>query len=126
MSLSYPYTLKINNTDFSGYVLRYGYQTGYQPVYSDSVTTMDKVDHAVIMRWRHTLNVKLRPLSEAELSSLQTALGNNTIASIKFSSLQLGSDVTVNMSPTPSTAALVLKNSSRRVLGEISLSFVQL
>lgn len=126
MSLSFPYTFKVNNTDYSGYVLRYGYQTSYTPVYSDTVTTMDKVDHAVVMRWRHALSLKLRPLSEAELSALQSSLGGSTVASIKFSSLQLANDVTCNMMMDPSSAALVLKNNSRRVLGEISLTFTEL
>lgn len=126
MSLSYPYTFKVNDTDFSGYVLRYGYETSYTPVYSDTVTTMDKVDHAVVMRWRHGLTVKLRPMSEAELSTLRASLSGSTVASIKFSSLQLATVVTCNMMMDPSSAALVLKNNSRRVLGEVSLAFTEL
>lgn len=126
MSLSYPYTFKINNTDFKSYVLKYGYNTGYTPVYSDTITTLDKVDHNVILRWKHSLTVQLKPLSEAELLALQTALGNATVASIKFSSLQLNTDVTANMVLNPSSADIVLKNTTRRVLGNITLTFTQL
>lgn len=124
--MTYPYIFKINGTDFSGRVKRYGYKTSYTPVYSNSVTTMDGVDHAVILRWRHGLTVDLMPMSESESASLQTALSGGNIASVQFSSLQLNSVVTAQMQITPSSAALVLKNASRRVLGDITLSFTEL
>ena len=126
MSLSFPYTLKINTTDFSSRVERYGYETSYTPVYSDAITTMDKIDHTVIVRWRHGLTVKLKPQSEAELYALQTALLTTNIQSVKFSSLQLNADVTCNMTVSPESVALVLKNASRRVLSEITLAFTEL
>lgn len=126
MSLSYPYTLKLNNTDFSAKVQKYSYQTSYTPVYSDSVTTMDKIDHSVVVRWRHGLTFTLNPMSEADLAALQTALSLSNITSVKFSSLQLGTDVTCNMTLTPQSAELVLKNATRRVIGEMKLTFVEM
>lgn len=126
MSLSFPYTFKLNNTDLGARVERYGYETSYTPVYSDPVTTMDKVDHTVIVRWRHGLTVKLKPQSEAELNALQTALLLSNVQSVNFSSLQLNQDVTCNMTVSPDSVALVLKNASRRVLGEITLTFTEL
>ena len=96
------------------------------PVYSEVVTTLDKVDHSVIIRWRHGLEVILNPMSEADLKALQTALAGSSVASVAFSSLQLESDVTCNMVLATSSAALVLKNASRRVLGDFSLKFTEL
>ena len=126
MSLSYPYTLEINGVDLGSLVEKYGWDTSYTPVYSDTVTTLDKVDHNVIVRWRHGLNVKLRPLSETDLATIQSALFGSHVASVTFSSLQLNADVTCRMSLSPSSAALVLKNASRRVLGNVTLSFAEL
>lgn len=126
MSLSYPYTFQVNSTDLKSYVLPYGYNTSYEPVYSDTITTLDGVDHSVILRWRHKLTVQLKPLSESNLSTIQTALGGATVASVKFSSLQRNTDVTVNMVLDPSSADIVLKNTSRRVLGNVTLTFTQL
>ena len=125
MSLSYPYTLKINSTDFKTRVQKYSYSTSYTPVYSDTVTTMDKVDHNVIVRWRHGLSCIINPGTEAELLALATALQASNVASVKFSSLQLGTDVTTNMTLDVGSAEMVLKNASRRVIGDIQLTFTE-
>lgn len=126
MSLSYPYTFKINGTAFGSKVKRYSYKTTYTPVYSETVTTMDKKDHAVIVRWRHGLSVDMMPMSESDLASLQTALAGSNIATIKFASLQLNSEVETQMMLSPVSADLILKNASRRVLGNIPLQFTEL
>ncbi len=126
MSLSFPYTFSVNGTDLKTKVERYSYKTSYTPVYSETVTTMDKVDHNVIIRWRHGLEVRINPLSEADLKALQTALAGSSIASVTFSSLQLEANVTCNMTLEPSSAALLLKNASRRVVGELTLKFTEL
>lgn len=124
--MTYPYTFKINGTDFATKVQRYSYSTSYTPVYTDNITTMDGVDHAVIKRWRHGLSVVLNPMSETDLATLQTALQNSTIASVQFSSLQLGVDVTCNMILNTEASTLVLKNASRRVLSELPLTFTEM
>lgn len=126
MSLSYPYTFTVNNVDLKTKVQRYSYETTYEPVYSDTITTMDMVDHTVITRWRHGLSVTLNPMSETDIANLQTALGGSLVASVKFSSLQLGADVTCDMRLDVGSAQLVLKNASRRVVGEIPLTFTEL
>lgn len=126
MSLSYPYTLKINGTDFGTKVQKYTYETALTPVYSDTVTTMDKKDHAVIVRWRHGLKLVLNPMSEADAAALNTALSLSDITSVKFTSLQLGTDVTCNMTVEAGEAVMVLKNTSRRVIGEIPLTFTEM
>lgn len=126
MSLSYPYTFTVNNVDLKTKVQRYSYETTYEPVYSDTITTMDRIDHTVIARWRHGISVTINPMSESDLTTLQNALVAANVAVVKFSSLQLGVDVTCNMRLDPSSAALVLKNASRRVIGEIPLRFTEL
>lgn len=124
--MNYPYTFKINGVDFSSKVKIYTYNTTYTPVYSEVITTMDKRDHAVIVRWRHGLELEMMPLTEAELAALQAALGGRNIATVEFGSLQLGYDVTAQMMLSTSTATLVLKNASRRVLGDIPMSFTEM
>ena len=124
--MNYPYTFKINGVDFSQKVKIYTYNTTYTPVYSEVITTMDKRDHAVIVRWRHGLEFEMMPLTEAELAALQAALGGRNIATVEFGSLQLGYDVTAQMMLSASTATLVLKNASRRVLGDIPMSFTEM
>ena len=126
MSLSFPYTFTVNGTDFKAKVQKYGYETSYTPVYSETVTTMDKVDHAVIVRWRHGLKLTLNPQSESDLKTFCTALSSAVVPVIVFSSLQLESDVSANMQLSPESAALVLKNSTRRVIGPIELTFTEL
>lgn len=126
MSLSYPYTFKVNSTNLASYVERYSYSTAKIPVYSDTVTTLDGVDHAVIIRWKHQLTVTLNPMSEATLATVQAALGNATVASVQFASLQDGSVVTKNMRITPSASVLALKNATRRVLDKVTLTFEEL
>lgn len=126
MSLSFPYTFTVNSTDLSSYVLRYGWNTSYTPVYSETVTTMDGVNHNIIVRWKHGLTVQLKPLTESQLSSIQTALGGSTVASVTFSSLQKNTSVTANMVLDPSSAELLLKNATRRVLGNVTLNFTEL
>ena len=76
--------------------------------------------------WRHGLEVRINPLSEADLKALQTALAGSSIASVTFSSLQLEANVTCNMTLEPSSAALLLKNATRRVVGELTLKFTEL
>lgn len=124
--MNYPYTFTVNNVDFKAKVQRYSYETTYEPVYSETITTMDFIDHTTIARWRHGLSVIINPMSENDLAVLQHALGLGNVAVVTFSSLQLGEDVTCNMRLDPSSAALVLKNASRRVIGGIQLRFTEL
>jgi len=124
--MTYPYTFTVNGVDLSAKVQKYSYETSYTPVYSDTITTMDRIDHTVIVRWRHGLSLIINPMEDDELAALQTALSGSLVASVTFTSLQLGVDVTCNMMLDVASAALVLKNASRRVIGGIPLTFTEM
>lgn len=124
--MTYPYTFTVNGVDLSAKVQKYSYETSYTPVYSDTITTMDRIDHTVIVRWRHGLSLIINPMEDDELATLQTALSGSLVASVTFTSLQLGVDVTCNMMLDVASAALVLKNASRRVIGGIPLTFTEM
>lgn len=124
--MTYPYTFTVNGVDLSAKVQKYSYETSYTPVYSDTITTMDRIDHTVIVRWRHGLSLIINPMEDDELAALQTALSGSLVASVTFTSLQLGVDVTCNMMIDVASAALVLKNASRRVIGGIPLTFTEM
>ena len=122
--MSYPYTFRINNSDFSDIIQRYGYETTYDPIYADPITTLDMVDHTVIVRWKHGLKITCNPLSETRAKQLTLTL--STVPVITFTSLQLGTAVTARMQLDSNSAALVLRNASRRLLGGTELTFVEL
>lgn len=124
--MSFPYTFKINGTDFSDIIMRYGYKTAYDPIYSDTITTLDMVDHTVIVRYKNGLTIPVRPLERVRLVQLTNALKNNGIPVITFTSLQQGVDVTANMRMDDYTSELVLRNASRLLLGGTELTFVEL
>lgn len=124
--MTYPYTFTVNGVDLSAKVQKYSYETSYTPVYSDTITTMDRIDHTVIVRWRHGLSLIINPMEDDELAALQTALSGSLVASVTFTSLQLGVDVACNMMLDVASAALVLKNASRRVIGGIPLTFTEM
>ena len=123
--MSYPYTFKINTVDYSDCIKQYGYSTKYDPVFSNTVTTLDKVDHMAIIRRRHTLTIEVKPLETTRLSQLTTALTAG-IPSITFTSLQQGADVTCNMHMDSDTVALLLQNKTHKWLGGTTLTFVEL
>ena len=124
--MSYPYTFRINNSDFSDIIQRYGYETTYDPIYADPITTLDMVDHTVIVRWKHGLKITCNPLSETRAKQLTQALTLSTVPVITFTSLQLRTAVTARMQLDSNSAALVLRNASRRLLGGTELTFVEL
>ena len=123
--MSFPYTFKINEVDFSDIITKYGYQTAYEPIYSDIVTTLDKVDHTSIVRWKSGLTIPVRPLERVRLMQLTAALTAG-IPFITFTSLQRGEDLTAYMKMDDYTSELVLQNASRLLLGGTQLTFVEL
>lgn len=46
------FAFKINGTDFSEVVNRYGYETDRVPVSAGQFTDLAGVDHNVVLRWR--------------------------------------------------------------------------
>lgn len=116
---------KINSVDYSSYLTKYGYTTTYAPVYADSVTTLDGVEHTALIRWRGTLTVTIKPLTATDWATLKSAF-DSAILSIQYTCLQRGTDVTTNMRLDPISAEVVLINANRTLFGGAELTFVEL
>ena len=123
--MSFPYTFKIDGVDFSDIIMKYGYRTAYEPIYTDRITTLDGVDHTAIIRWRNGVTIPVRPLERTRLIQLTNALKAG-IPTITFTSLQQGTDVTASMTMDDYTLELLLQNASRLLLGGETLTFVEL
>ena len=116
---------KINDVDFSGLLQAYGYATARIPVYSQAVQTMDGIEHVGILRYRGSLKVKLKPLTGAELQSLNNALSTG-VPVVQYTCLERNTTVMANMRLHNVSAELVLKNASRMLYGGTELTFTEL
>ena len=118
-------TFKIATVDYSSYLTKYGYSTTYTPVYADSVITLDKVEHTVLIRHRGALTVTLRPMTATEWATFAAAISGG-ILTITYTNIQTGADVTANMRLDEYSAETVLINASRTLYGGCQLTFVEL
>lgn len=118
-------TFKINNIDCSGYITRYGYGTTYNPVFSESVVTMDGVEHVTVKRYKGTLTVTLRPLTGTQWATLSALLATG-ILTVQYTCIQRNTDVTASMKLDNISADMVLKNATRTLYGDTQLTFVEL
>lgn len=87
---------KINGIDLRALCSKGGYSTSRVPVYGKSITTLDGVAHARLLRWRNVVTVTLNDLTDAELETFCEALESATF-SVTFFSAQLGETVTNTM-----------------------------
>lgn len=102
--MAYKPTLIINGESFTS---AFGtYTCERVPVYSDSVTTMDGVEHKVLIRTKSVLEFKVNPLSEDDTVRLFTAL-NMQPAEVSFFDLQTGEQRTANMVCNIPQAAMI-------------------
>ena len=120
-----PYTFKINNVDYSSLVKLYSYSTDRIPVESARVTTMDGVDHVAVIRYRGILSVEINPQDETTFASFCAAVAAGVL-SVKYTCLQTKTDVTQNMTVSGMPGKLAIKNSSRKVIDGLSLTFTEL
>lgn len=60
------YTLTINGVDFTAMVERDSYKTAKIPVFSETVTTMDGVDHLVLLRHKGSCSFEFNPQTAAQ------------------------------------------------------------
>lgn len=118
-------TFKIATVDYSTYLTKYGYQVKEIPMFSDSVQTLDGVEHVAVIRYRKELTVTIRPLTATEWATLFTALSSG-ILSITFTVPQANTDVTANMRMDEVSADLALINSSRTLYADTQLTFTEL
>ena len=68
------YRFKAAGVDLAPYVERDGYTTALQPVFTETVTTMDGVDHDKLLRLRGSVTVKLNPQSAGNAAKISAAL----------------------------------------------------
>lgn len=121
-----PYTVTIGGTDFSSAIQTYGYSTEYNPVVGSKITTMDGKDHVSFVRWKGKLHMTVNPLENDDMAALVAAIQSYGAVEITYYCLQRNENVTAWMVPTALTAALVLHNASRDLIGDMKLDFEEL
>ena len=97
------YTYTINGVDFSDYVNRDKYYTGIVPVYGDKVTTLDGVDHVVVLRHKGFIKHGLNALTQTQLIKLSNELMKSPLT-VEYYCQQRGYVVTAQMIPSDQTA----------------------
>lgn len=68
------YEVEVNGLDISGLVDITSYNTTMEPVYSDTITTIDGVDHVAVLRLRGTLTFAFNSLTAAQTAAVSQAL----------------------------------------------------
>ena len=66
--------MKVNSVDFTSMIERDSYQTVRIPVYSETVTTMDGIDHVVLLRHKGGCTFEFNPQSAADTKTACDAL----------------------------------------------------
>ncbi len=68
------YTVTINGVDFTSMIERDSYQTSRIPIYSERITTIDGVDHIVMLRNKGAMSFSLNPQTAAQTEAAYNAL----------------------------------------------------
>ena len=123
--MSVPYTLIINGHSYAYQVKRYTYQTDRVPVDTERITTMDGVDHVVVIRHKGVLRFEVNPQTEANYKTLCDDLSAG-VMTVKYHCLQTNSDVTQTMKVSTLSGALGIVNADRKLVDGISLVFEEL
>ena len=93
---SEKYKVVVNGVDITDAVEIDSYQTSYDPVYGESITTMDGIEHVAILRHRGSVSFSLNPQTAQMAAKICAAL--ETIpASVHYRCLQRNIDVLANM-----------------------------
>lgn len=91
------FTVSINGVSISKWIERDSYVTSSVPVFTETVTTMDFVDHAKIGRWKGALSFSLNPMSAADTITFATALKSAMPATVIYKDLDTGNQKTATM-----------------------------
>lgn len=118
------FKFKVNGVDFSDMVPKYGYTTDRVPVYSKTITTLDGVDHTILIRTKGVLNVPLNPTSERRAAEFYAEL-KKLPADVEYHSLQSG-DVTETMKLSTMSAEFVLSTPATNWVAGTRITFEQL
>jgi hypothetical protein len=90
------YTLTINGVNFTAMVERDSYRTAKIPVFSESVTTMDGVDHVALLRNKSSLTFEFNPQTTAQTKTAYDALTAQP-CTVYFFNIQSNAYKTANM-----------------------------
>lgn len=112
----------VNGVDCSALVHKYGYQTESVPVWSRTVTTLDKREIKKLMRRRGVLTVKLNDAPEEQVAAFFAAM-RTMPATVGYHRFQTGSDVTQTMTTDSAPLALLLKDGDTRWLEGFTMTF---
>lgn len=92
------YQIIVNDLDISKMIDADSYETSLEPVYGDSVTTMDGVEHITVLRNRGTLSFGFNSLTAEKTAEVCAAL-LAIPAKVQYRCLQRNIDVIATMRP---------------------------
>lgn len=90
------YEVEVNGLDISGLVDVTSYHTTMEPVFSDTITTIDGVDHVAVLRLRGTLTFAFNSLTAAQTAAVSQAL-LTLPATVRYHCLQRKASVVATM-----------------------------
>lgn len=96
MQMAVDYVLKVNGVDFGRMVEIDSYHTSLEPVYGDSVTTMDGVEHIAVIRYRGAVEFTLNPQTDTASEKAFAALLKSPLE-VYYHCLQRNADVIASM-----------------------------
>lgn len=97
------FKFKAAGVDLAPYVERDSYTTAVQPVFTETVTTMDGVDHDKLLRLRGSVTVKLNPQSAGNAAKISAALLGHPVE-VEYFCLQRQAVVVASMRAPAQTA----------------------
>jgi hypothetical protein len=89
-------TFTVNNVNLAGMVERDSYTTSLEPVYADTIKTMDGVNHTALLRTRGSIRVRFNPQTDSDTATICAAL-LSTPCEVQYRCLQRDVDVTALM-----------------------------
>lgn len=114
----------VNGKDFSGMVYKYGYKTGREPVISETITTLDGVDHEMIARWRSTLTVTLNAATLEQTAAFAAEVMKDS-CTVTYFNFQLGQEVTETMKFATISNQIALEAGGSKYLDQTKITFEQ-
>lgn len=90
------YLVEINGKEIGQMVEIDSYSTSLDPVYGDSVTTMDGVEHVAIIRYRGTVKFALNPRTDASTAEICALLLESPLQ-VRYHCLQRNTEVLARM-----------------------------
>ena len=87
---------RVNGVDFSRFVERDSYATTLEPVYAETIQTMDGVNHTALLRTRGSIRLRFNPQTDSDTAALCSAL-LAAPCEVQYRCLQRDVDVTALM-----------------------------